>query len=193
MPRPRTYDETALLESAMNMFWAHGYEQTSISDLVAETGVNRASLYTAYPDKRALFLAAVRHYLDLVDREMLAELRTAKPASAAIRSFFLELATSPPRKINRGCLVTNTAVEFSDSDSEVATLVRNTFKRVEKLLTDRLKEAQADRHLQKGVEPVPYARQLLVLIQGLRVMARAGVSRPVLRDAVETALLPLKE
>ena len=192
MPRPRSYDETALLDSAMQMFWARGYEQTSISDLVAETGVNRASLYTAYPDKRALFMASVQHYLDHVTRESIEQLSEATPAAEAVRSFFLALATSPPRKIGRGCLITNSAVEFSDTDPEISALIRRAFKKVEQVLTKRLQEAQAARQLDKSVKPAAYARQLLVLIQGLRVMARAGVSRPLLRDAVESALTPLK-
>ncbi|MFN7087305.1 MAG: helix-turn-helix domain-containing protein [Burkholderiales bacterium] len=42
----------ALLDCAMEAFWTRGYDRTSIRELVGKTGVNRASLYGAYPDKR---------------------------------------------------------------------------------------------------------------------------------------------
>ena len=33
MARPREFDETTVLEAAMNCFWAQGFEQTSVRDL----------------------------------------------------------------------------------------------------------------------------------------------------------------
>lgn len=192
MPRPRSYDETTLLDTAMQMFWSRGFEQTSISELVAETGVNRASLYAAYPDKRALFLASVQHYLERVSRENVERLRSVQPAAEAVRGFFLDLAGAPPRRAGKGCLLTNSAVEFGNGDPEISRLVRRAFSRMERVLAERLTEARQDGQLAPGVEPAAYARQLVVLIQGLRVMARVGAGRQLLMDAVESALQPLR-
>lgn len=192
MPRPRSYDETTLLDTAMQMFWSRGFELTSISDVVAETGVNRASLYAAYPDKRALFLASVQHYLERVSRENVERLRSVQPAAEAVRDFFLDLAGTPPRRAGKGCLLTNSAVEFGNGDPGISRLVRRAFTRMERVLAERLTEARQDGQLAAGVEPAAYARQLVVLIQGLRVMARVGVGRQLLMDAVESALQPLR-
>lgn len=191
MPRPKTYDESKLLERVMQVFWARGYDQTSIGDLVQATGVNRASLYAAYPDKRALFLAAVEHYLDTVTHENMERLRAVQPAGEAVRGFFLDLVSGQRRRSRRGCLLTNTAVEFGDSDPEVAARVRKAFRKVERVIAERLREVEANGMLAPGVRPEAYARQLVVLIQGIRVMSRLGVERKVLRDAAETALVHL--
>ena len=191
MPRPRIYDQTQLLESAMDHFWKHGYEKTSIGDLVAETGVNRASLYAAYPDKRKLFLAAVTHYLTTRTRENLKTLQQHEPAAEAIRKFFGDIL-SQPGKSRRGCLVTNSAVEFGVSDDEVARLVRNAMTRVEKALAVRLQEAADAGGLQPDVQPAQYARQLTVFLQGLRVMSRVGVPLKSLREATASALSALR-
>lgn len=47
----------------MLLFWRHGYEATSLSDLTAAMGVTPPSIYAAFGDKKQLFLEAVRRYL----------------------------------------------------------------------------------------------------------------------------------
>ena len=187
MPRPKTYDQSGLLDAAMEHFWQRGYEKTSIGELVADTGVNRASLYAAFPDKRALFLAVVERYLSTRSRDNLERLRRTEPAADAIRSFFAEILSSRASS-RRGCLVTNSAVEFGVSDEQVARLVRKAMSRVEETLVVRLQQVADAGRLAKGVTPEQYARHLTVFLQGLRVMSRAGVPLKTLRNAMDSAL-----
>ena len=60
--RPRAFDRGAALGSAMLVFWKHGYEATSITDLTAAMGITPPSLYTAFGDKERLFLEAIERY-----------------------------------------------------------------------------------------------------------------------------------
>src|SRR6266702_5721205 len=60
--RPREFDREAALEQAIDVFWRHGYEATSVSDLTAAMGINPPSLYAAFGDKEKLFLEAVERY-----------------------------------------------------------------------------------------------------------------------------------
>ncbi|WP_245461175.1 helix-turn-helix domain-containing protein, partial [Mesorhizobium sp. M7A.F.Ca.US.005.03.2.1] len=46
--RPRTFDRTAALRRAMQVFWARGYEGASMSELTAAMGINSPSLYAAF-------------------------------------------------------------------------------------------------------------------------------------------------
>ncbi len=62
MPRRRSKSREQLVASAMNVFWQRGYFATSMEDLVAATGVNRASMYTDFGGKEALFLACLSAY-----------------------------------------------------------------------------------------------------------------------------------
>ena len=64
--RPRDFDESAVLESAMQEFWSRGYEATSYRHLVEATGLGRQSLYQAFGDKRQLFEKSIQHYAESI-------------------------------------------------------------------------------------------------------------------------------
>lgn len=189
MPRPKAYNETKLLDQAMNAFWARGYDRTSIQDLVGCTGVNRASLYDAYPDKRTLFIAGVRRYLDLVVEDNVRRLYAVEPGGEAVRQFFLKFVEAPAERMRRGCLLTNSAVEIGLEDEEIAALIRGAFARFEQAICDRLTQAQRAHQLPEGADPRALARHLFAVLQGMRVMARVGVDQDLMRQVVNSALL----
>src|SRR5277367_6742922 len=60
--RPREFDTDAALEKAMRLFWAKGYEGTSLADLTESLRISRPSLYAAFGDKQTLFRAALKRY-----------------------------------------------------------------------------------------------------------------------------------
>ena len=62
MARPREFDERAVLDAAVQCFWARGYEATSVRDLAQGMGLTSASLYNAFGDKRSLYRRALDHY-----------------------------------------------------------------------------------------------------------------------------------
>lgn len=189
MPRAREYDEDALLKRAMETFWSHGYDGTSVDDLVRRTGVHRASLYSVYPDKRALFIAGIKRYLELVVDDNIRRLKDAEPAGEAVRQFFLQLADAPIERLRRGCLLTNSATELGAEDPEVAALIRTAFRRMERALRERLADARKTGEVAAGTDTGRAARLLIAVLQGIRVMSRVGVDRQTLRDAVTGALL----
>jgi TetR/AcrR family transcriptional repressor of nem operon len=195
MARPCAYDRDDLLRCATALFWERGFAGTSVDDVVRATGVSRSSLYAAFPDKSALFLAALEHYLDTVTSAKLERLAQGGRAALVIRTFLLDVADERPtaNAPAHGCLLTNTAVEIGAGEKRIAELVRKAFARLERALADRLDEAQQQGDLAAGTDPKQFARQLATLVQGLRVMTRLGMEPRVARDAVRSALAPLRQ
>lgn len=54
--RPKVFDRDAALDKAMKLFWQHGYEATSLADLVEATGAKAPTLYANLPTKRGYFV-----------------------------------------------------------------------------------------------------------------------------------------
>ena len=112
MARPREFDETTVLEAAMNCFWAQGFESTSVRDLAEEMGITGASLYNAFGDKRSLYRQAFVHYLAQTVRDRVARLEKLPPV-LAIRIFFDEIIErSVDDEQRRGCMLVNAALEL---------------------------------------------------------------------------------
>jgi len=193
MARPSAYDRDDLLRSATALFWQRGFAGTSVEDVVQATGVSRSSLYAAFPDKSALLLAAIEHYLDTVTRTKLERLARGDRAAPAIGRFLMDIAEERPSAngLAHGCLLTNTAVEIGSGEEKIAERVRQAFARLERALAARLEEAREQGDLQADTDPRRYARQLVALVQGLRVMTRLGVEPRAVHDAVRSALAPL--
>lgn len=60
--RPRQFDREAALRTARDVFWARGFEATSMSDLVAALGIASARIYAAFGSKERLFKEAIELY-----------------------------------------------------------------------------------------------------------------------------------
>ncbi|MBS8229183.1 TetR/AcrR family transcriptional regulator [Vannielia litorea] len=103
--RPRAFDEEQVLERAMAAFWEKGFAETSIADLVATTGLERASLYATYGDKAGLYMATLRRYA-----EAMAALFSARSGEGGVEAFMMEaIALYAGDEVPRGCLLSSTA------------------------------------------------------------------------------------
>jgi TetR/AcrR family transcriptional repressor of nem operon len=60
-----------IVESAMQLFWEHGYERTAISDIVAAARVRSGSLYHFFATKEELLIAVLEAYLGALQPQVM--------------------------------------------------------------------------------------------------------------------------
>ncbi|MEV6006512.1 TetR family transcriptional regulator [Streptomyces sp. NPDC051976] len=189
MARTKEFDPEIALQAALELFWRRGYEATSMADLVAHLGIGRASVYAAFGSKHELYLRALRRYGRLYDPVLLEELSQPGPALPAVRALVNRFAEeSAGDELRRGCFVTNTAVELAPHDRAAARQVEASWDHLEAGLTSALLRARAQGELPEGRDPRLLARMLLVLLQGMRVVGKAGGDPDRARDAAAQAL-----
>lgn len=188
MARPRQFDETTVLEAAMNRFWAQGFEQTSVRDLAEQMGITGASLYNAFGDKRSLYRQAFVHYLAQTVRDRVARLDKLPPAQA-IRSFFDEIIErSVDDKQRRGCMLVNAALELAPYDPEFQQLVAEEMMFIEAFFRRCAEAGQKDGSITDRRSADELAKLLLSVLLGIRVLARTRPQREVLQGAASGAL-----
>jgi TetR/AcrR family transcriptional repressor of nem operon len=188
MARPREFDETAVLEAAMNCFWARGFEQTSVRDLAERMGITGASLYNAFGDKRSLYRKAFVHYLEQTVRDRVARLEKLPPA-LAIRTFFDEIIErSIDDEQRRGCMLVNAALELAPYDPEVRQLVSEEMTFIEAFFRRCTASGQQAGSIGGTRTPDDVGKLLLSVLLGIRVLARTDPRREVLEGAASTAL-----
>jgi TetR/AcrR family transcriptional regulator, transcriptional repressor for nem operon len=187
MARPRQFDPVAALDKAAEAFRARGFEGTSIEDLEKATGLRRASLYGAYGDKKALYLAALRRYDAAAGAALQAELDARPSGRAALERLFaavLEAATVDPC----GCLLANAANDGSAREPGVARCLDANRRRMEGQLLAQLLRGRADGSLKLRLEPRAASRFLFAVILGLRTLAKTGAGRDELAEVARAAM-----
>lgn len=188
MARPKAFNPDEALERATSVFWRKGYAGASVADLVKALGVNRGSLYGAFKDKRALFLAAIDHYDESEIGVMVRHLRnTPGPGRERIQSLFDGFIRNvEERGDRRGCLVCNTAVEFGGADAAIAQRIKTICQRLAGAFSVAL---AAD----PGFPTEPERRDrrahfLTSTLMGFHVIAKSGASPETLRGVVRVAM-----
>lgn len=192
MPRPRAFNEESVLDNAMNIFWSKGFEATSIQDLVDETGLNRASMYASFGDKKALFLRVLDHYSQKISTERFADLRNIEDGRTAIEKTFRDAAkTGCGKGRHKGCLMVNSGMELAPHDPETAAIAHKSFRRAEDLFAAALKRAIKQGTISKTKNIRALARFLVGSFQGVQLMSRRGTDQETLQDYTDTILAAL--
>ncbi len=192
--RPKEFDEETALERAMEVFWAHGYEATSVQDLLDAMGINRGSMYDTFGDKHALFSQAIDHYGCTVMRGLEDALDASGSPLGNIRRVLRKMVDRALTGDGRGCgcMATQTAVELAPHDAEVGRTVKALLARVEKAFHRALGRAVEAGELAPDVNVRALARFFTGTIQGLVVMGKAAAGKAAMNDIVDTALSVLE-
>ncbi len=176
----------------MNVFWSNGYHGTSLPDLLEATGLSRGSLYSAFGDKRGIFLLALDRYIEEALARFDEELDTRRSAVDGLRACLAGYITRTTGVAGRrGCLVVATAMELASHDLDIEKRLGGFFKAAEARLAWAFARAQAESGLADGIEPASAARVLLSMVEGIRVIAKTGVDRALWQQTVATVLTNL--
>lgn len=189
MPHEKQFDVNEGLQRARDLFWSRGYEATSMQDLVEAMGINRASLYATYGDKRSLFLSALRHYDQTVRRDGLAELAENYPPRQAIAQIFERFAGMAQAGMPaKGCFVANSALELAPHDPEVREIVAQSQRGVEEFFQQMIVEGKRQGDIRPNIDPVLAASGLLASLLGLIVLSRSRPKKALLKRVIDGAL-----
>ena len=193
MSRPREFDIDVALNSAMQVFWAKGFELTSLDELCDAMGLGRSSLYAAFGDKYALYLRALDRYEEASALRLNEELTRPVPVREAIAAFVNriidDIVSGPGR---RGCFIGNCAAALARHDRDTAARVRRSLGRIEAAFRDALGRAKARRELAPKTDIVALARFLTAGIQGLRLLGKVNPDRAALDDIASVMLRCLR-
>lgn len=176
------------MRQAMLTFWRHGYETTSVADLTAAMGISAPSLYTAYGDKKQLFLEAMRLYAGDPD-DMARMIFDAPTAYQAAHDLMTAAATTYTGEATpKGCLLASATASGSAASADVQDAVADVRRTIEGRLRMRIERDIEDGVLPPGTQAAALAGLVLAVTQGMSVRARDGTSRASLLAIVEAAL-----
>ncbi len=188
----KQFDTDAALERAVQVFWARGYEGTSMSALMVAMGIGKKSLYDTYGNKRSLFLKAVARYTDLIVTDLRNRLQRGGSPLDNLRRLLCELESGYAKAGSQGCLLGTNAADFDTEDGEVAEILRKNLGRLEEAFFEVLSRADQEGELRDGVDPRDLARMLMCLTQGAALVGRVIDERTIPNSAFASAMALLE-
>ena len=186
--RPRAFDVNEALDRALELFWRHGYEGTSLTMLTESMGINVPSLYAAFGNKETLFYKVLEHYLESPASYMINALRqpTARQVAEDVLSGSIELATLPGGA--GGCLLVRGAIATGPTNDAIRQQLNACRAKGETLMCERFERAITEGDLPPDANAAQLARFLMTLNCGLSVQAAGGATRKQLEEVAELAL-----
>ncbi|MBZ5590296.1 MAG: TetR/AcrR family transcriptional regulator [Acidobacteriia bacterium] len=168
MPRPDRTEERRdeLLPVVAEAFARLGYRRATTATLAARCGVRENVLYRLWPDKKAMFLASIRHVYDRAER--IWEERAALGPEGSTASRLLEYES---RHLGEFGLYRILFTGLSETeDPEIRAHLRDTYRKFQRWIKRRI---EAHDRL-RGGRPGPEAELIAWAMVGLGTVANVG-------------------
>lgn len=186
MARLREFEIGEALDGVMGVFWRQGYDGASMQDIEAATGLNKQSLYRIFPDKRAMYLAALERF-EAIEFEKAGEALTGHAtARARFEALFGGVIAQAAQGDRRGCFLCNAAADQGQEDEEATAIVSASMGRLEKMFRKALAVSAPYNRDRKACEE--RAAALLASYLGLRILTKADAPLRVIKAAASAAI-----
>lgn len=121
------------LNKAMDLFWAKGYESTSISDLTQLLGIGKGSFYATFKSKENLFNQCIESYTNsnfpFLEQALEAESDYRQGLRKLLEAYVNGLMNDPKRK---GCFMANSCSLVHAENTNVGAKIGEHYARIEK-------------------------------------------------------------
>lgn len=188
MARPKEFDRDEALKSAIGLFANYGYEGTSTEALLEAMGVSRQSLYDTFGSKRDLYVEAVRRYNLESAAKFSKSLEDGVTPLGGLQRALISHIDRRDGPTNGACLGVGSICEFGTRDPAIIAASEEAAPVFLEALVSTLARAQAAGEIRADLDPQLTAEFLLTTLNGLKVNARAGMSKRRLKEIIGMAL-----
>jgi AcrR family transcriptional regulator len=186
--RPREFDPDKAIEAALQLFWRHGYEGTSLAALTKAMGINGPSLYAAFGNKESLFRKALERYLKGPASYLPNALEEPTARRAAEQLFRGAINMVMERRRPDGCLLVQGALASGPATQKIQAELRRGRALAEAAVRQRFEHAIATGDLPPGTDAAKLARYVVTVLWGLSVQAASGATRAQLEEVAQVAM-----
>jgi AcrR family transcriptional regulator len=188
--RPRTFDRSHAIDLAMQTFWTHGYDSTSLSLLKdAMGGISAPSFYAAFHSKEALFEEVLDRYLQTHGQVMASlydpEISPREAVEQALlRSALMQTNSDHPP----GCLLVISATTCPSEASAVQDILKQDRLNTRQGFQRCVARAMAVGELPSDTDAKSTGLMLDTFVRGFTSQARDGVSFARLRGSIQSMM-----
>ncbi|OIR02799.1 HTH-type transcriptional repressor ComR [mine drainage metagenome] len=186
--RPPAFNRDEALENAMQIFWEHGYEGTSMSELMEAMDMNKPSIYAAFGNKEELFRKALQKYLSgpsAFVKDAVSE-PTARQVVKVLLTKAVELMTA--QSTPRGCMIVQGALSCGAESKLIQQELISYRSSFEESLKERFELAKTNSDLPKDANTATLAKYVAIIHQGISVQATSGATKEDLMAVIDIVM-----
>lgn len=184
----KQFDIDVALGKAVEVFWRHGYEATSLSELLENMGIGKKSLYDTFGNKKSLFLKALEHYAHTTIQDMCDRLSADGSPLANLKQLLRNWQEMHSQRGSCGCMLGTNIADFNTDDEAIALIMRAYLRQMEDAFAATLVRAQAAEEISPDADPRKLARLLLCMTQGMALLGRVMDNGTTLEGATQAAI-----
>ena len=170
-----------IVERSAPIFNQHGYAGTSMSELMAATGLEKGGIYRHFNGKQSLAAAAFDYAWEEVFSNRQRGMEHCSSALDKLLLFIHNFVEEAPRTVPGGCPLLNTAVDSDDGDPVLRAKASTALAQWRKNLAALVRSAQAGKDLRSDIDANATATVIISALEGAIMMSRLERSRESLR------------
>ncbi len=189
MPRHREFDPKEALQIAIFLFWEKGYYDTSVDEIVKQSGVAKYGIYGTFGTKRELFIKVLSQYGSDRHKDIQRPIRKPDASLPDVIEFFDALPRILTQKNSQyGCLMANTGIELGMRDAEISNIVKEFFSETASAMRLCLDRAIDRGELLTNLNINQLSKYLVTEFRTALVLAASGCSSRQIKQHLEIAL-----
>ncbi len=161
-----------ILIESRKLFTLRGFQNSSISSIIAATGVKKGNLYYHFSSKEELGLAVLLDARDEFYTILAESLRGDDPVARILHSCQMIMGMMQQSNFVGGCLFGNTALEMTDMSSSFAQIIREIFSHWMGLIEKELLQLEDEAQLKSRLSPEQIAISIVAILEGGIMLSR---------------------
>jgi TetR/AcrR family transcriptional repressor of nem operon len=182
-----TTTKEQILDAASKLVHVRGFKNTSVDDILKETGVGKGNFYYYFKSKDELGYAILDRMTDQINTELIEKnFNPEKDPWEQIWDFLDAHVTRVHQNgCTGGCLLGNLAVELSDIHEEFRQRLDSAFQYLRTRIERALAQAQTQGTLSPGVDITRMAHFIVAGFEGALMMGKLYKDPAVVEGIVE--------
>ena len=180
-----------IVKQSLQLFSVKGYYNTSVSDILAATGLTKGGLYGHFARKEEIWHAAYLEGIRIWKSIVFKGIRNRTDPLKRLEKF-IEMAIEMQNNIHQqtghilGCPFGNLATELATQDETIRVRLDHLFNRLQKLIRDTLQEA-IDRGDRESLDVDATANAFLAYFEVTLMLAKTHNDPQIVRQLLPAA------
>ena len=184
-----------ILASAKELFHENGFQQTSVDEILKQSGVTKSNFYYHFKSKEELGLIILDRFIKHYEADVLLKTlgnRSLQP-SERLNEFYKAVKTfHRDSEKPKGCPFGNLAIEMSGANENFREKLSAFFNSWERTIQECIEEGMGKGDFRSDLPPGEIAQLILSHLEGAIMMVKTHRSIEPLSTGVETIMKLLK-